>query len=109
MPSFSPALQFWLGLTCVLYVVVMYAVSWMAQRKVHSTEDFLVAGRRLPLSLSWMTLLATWFGAGTMLAATDAVRRDGLQMAAPRSVGRGRLPVVGGGRSLPGRCGRWGC
>ncbi len=96
MPSFSPQVQFWLGLTCVVYVVVMYAVSWVAQRQVHSTEDFLVAGRRLPLSLSWMTLLATWFGAGTMLAATDAVRRDGLQMAALDPWGAGVCLLLAG-------------
>ena len=96
MPSFSPAMQFWLGLTCVLYVVVMYAVGWVAQRQVHSTEDFLVAGRRLPLSLSWMTLLATWFGAGTMLAATDEVRRNGLQMAALDPWGAGVCLLLAG-------------
>lgn len=96
MPKFSPEMQFWLGVTCVLYIVVMYAVSWFAQRQVHSAEDFLVAGRRLPLSLSWMTLLATWFGAGTMLASADAVRREGLQMAALDPWGAGTCLLIAG-------------
>ena len=38
-------------------------------------EDYVVAGRRLPLSLASATLLATWFGAGTLLAVADEVLR----------------------------------
>ncbi|MCH5377072.1 MAG: sodium:solute symporter, partial [Planctomycetes bacterium] len=60
----SPKLQWLLGGVLILYMILMYALAVFAQRKIHDTEDFLVAGRRLPLSLAWMTLLATWFGAG---------------------------------------------
>ncbi|MGD9857018.1 MAG: sodium:solute symporter family protein [Planctomycetaceae bacterium] len=87
--AIDPSLKVLLGATIIVYVVVMYAIGYAAQRRIHNTEDFLVAGRRLPLSLAWMTLLATWFGAGTLLTAADEVRHKGLQAAALDPFGAG--------------------
>jgi Na+/proline symporter len=78
-----------LGIAVVAYLLVMYAVAIVAARRVQTAEDFLVAGRRLPLSLAWMTLLATWFGAGTMLAVADEVRVEGVRAAALDPLGAG--------------------
>ena len=85
-----------LGVTCVLYVVVMFVISWFARGKIHDTTDYLVAGRRLPLSLACATLFATWFGAGAMLTATDEVRLGGLQRAALDPFGAGTCLVLAG-------------
>lgn len=85
----EPSLTWLLAGSIVLYLIVMYVIGYVAQRKVHDVEDFLVAGRRLPLSLAWLTLLATWFGAGTMLTAADEVRDGGLQRAALDPFGAG--------------------
>ncbi|MCA9257655.1 MAG: sodium:solute symporter family protein [Planctomycetales bacterium] len=82
-------LRWTLGTVIVAYVAVMYAIAWWASRRVVSVDDFLVAGRRLPLSLAWMTLLATWFGAGTMLAVPDEVRVQGLRAVALDPLGAG--------------------
>lgn len=76
-------------MTIVLYLAVMYLIAFLAERRIRNVEDFLVAGRRLPLSLAWMTLLATWFGAGTMLTAADEVRVGGLERAALDPFGAG--------------------
>lgn len=92
----DPSLKWLLATTMVLYVVGMYLIGYYAQRKIHGSEDFLVAGRKLPLSLAWMTLLATWFGAGTLLAAADEVRRDGLQAAALDPFGAGVCLLLAG-------------
>ena len=73
----------------MLYLLVMYFIGWIAQRRVKNTEDFLVAGRSLPLSLAWLTILATWFGAGTLLTAADEVRSEGLRAAALDPLGAG--------------------
>jgi Na+/proline symporter len=89
-------LQLLLGATLVLYTAVMLGLAYAVKDRIHATEDFLVAGRRLPLSLAWATLLATWFGAGTMLAATDEVRRGGLQRAALEPLGAGSCLIVAG-------------
>ena len=87
--SIDPSLQWLLATTIIIYLVVIYAIGYAAQRRIRSNEDFLVAGRRLPLSLAWMTLLATWFGAGTLLAVADEVRAEGLQAAALDPYGAG--------------------
>ncbi|GAA4420790.1 sodium:solute symporter family protein [Bremerella cremea] len=92
----DPSLQWLLAITLVVYLVAMYAIGWYAQRQVHDAEDFLVAGRKLPLSLAWMTLLATWFGAGTMLTAADEVRSDGLSAAALDPFGAGFCLLIAG-------------
>ncbi len=78
-----------LALVLGIYAVAMIGIAWMARRRVESVEDYIVAGRRLPLSLAWMTLLATWFGAGTMITVADEVRESGLQAAALDPVGAG--------------------
>jgi SSS family solute:Na+ symporter len=85
----DPVLKWLLAGSILVYLVVMYGIGYWAERKVRSTEDFLVAGRSLPLSLAWMTLLATWFGAGTLLTAADEVRDNGLTAAALDPLGAG--------------------
>lgn len=62
-----------------VYSLVLVAVGYVASRRIESQEDYLVAGRRLPLCLAWGTLLATWFGAGTVIGASQAAREEGLR------------------------------
>lgn len=94
--AIDPKLQWLLAVSMILYLVVMYIIGYIAQRRVENVEDFLVAGRRLPLSLAWMTLLATWFGAGTILTAADEVREGGLERAALDPVGAGACLLLAG-------------
>lgn len=94
--SISPTLRWTLAAVIIVYVAVMYVIGYLAQRQVKDNEDFVVAGRRLPLSLAWMTLLATWFGAGTMLAAADEVRSEGLRAAALDPIGPGICLLLAG-------------
>ncbi len=89
-------LQWLLGGVLGTYLVVLYALAAFAQRRIHDAEDFLVAGRRLPLSLAWMTLLGTWFGAGTILAAADEVREVGLRAAGLEPIGAGCCLLLAG-------------
>ncbi len=92
----SSQLQWFLGASIVIYVVVIYGLSIVARRQIRNAEDYVVAGRRLPLSLAWATLLATWFGAGTMLAAADEVARGGLHRAALDPFGAGVCLLLAG-------------
>lgn len=85
-----------LGVALALFVVVMFAIGFWARGRINSVEDYLVAGRRLPLSLATATLFATWFGAGTLLTATDEVRAEGLRAAALEPIGAGLCLVVAG-------------
>jgi Na+/proline symporter len=92
----SPGLTWLLGATIVFYVGGMYGLALAVRGRIHSTEDFLVAGRRLPLSLAWATLLATWFGAGTILAVTEEVTREGFRPAALDPLGAGFCLILAG-------------
>lgn len=85
-----------LGGLLVVYVCAMFAIAFWAKGRIHSQEDYLVAGRRLPFSLACATLFATWFGAGTLLTATDEVRAEGLRSAALEPIGAGLCLVVAG-------------
>ncbi len=85
-----------LAAVLVGYVGVMFALGFVARGQISDVEDFLVAGRRLPLSLAWPTLLATWFGAGTLLVATDEVRAEGLRQAALDPFGAGACLLLAG-------------
>lgn len=67
-----------LGAFLGLYLLGIFAVSVYAGRRVRDREDYLVAGRRLPLHLACGTLLATWFGAATVLGAAEAARNEGV-------------------------------
>lgn len=60
-----------------LYLVAMLLVGWWAARRIRDAEDFVVAGRNLPLWLCSSTLLATWMGAGTAMGAAGAAYESG--------------------------------
>lgn len=85
-----------LGVTIVVYTVALLGLGWWTRGKVHDHEDFMVAGRRLPLHLAWATIVATWFGAGAMLTATDTVRAEGLVGAALDPIGAGLCLFLAG-------------
>ena len=73
----------------LLYTAVLFGVAWIASRRVHDFSDYLVAGRNLGVPLASLSLLATWFGAGTLLASAAEVRAVGLSAAALEPIGPG--------------------
>jgi solute:Na+ symporter, SSS family len=85
-----------LGATLTTFVIAMFAIGLWARSRIGGAEDYLVAGRRLGLPLATATLFATWFGAGTLLTATDEVRAEGLVAMALEPVGAGLCLVVAG-------------
>ncbi len=60
------------------YLLVTIFIGLMAARRVHTTKDFMVAGRSLPLYMNVATVFATWFGAETVLSVSATFARDGL-------------------------------
>ena len=89
-------MSLFLGSALVVYVAAMFAIGFWARGRIHDTEDYLVAGRRLPVWLAGPTLFATWFGAGTLLTATDEIRADGLVKAALDPFGAGLCLLLAG-------------
>ncbi len=68
-----------LAAAIALYVLATLAVGWWASRRVQTAEDYLLAGRQLPLVLATATVFATWFGAETILGVSAEVAREGLR------------------------------
>ncbi|KAA9353907.1 sodium:solute symporter family protein [Larkinella humicola] len=52
-----------------LYLLSNLAIGAWAARKVTSSQDFVLAGRRLPLALAASATFATWFGSETIMGA----------------------------------------
>lgn len=62
----------------LVYSVLQIALGLWIGRRVRGTEDFFVAGRRLPAVLLFATVLAANIGAGSTVGAASLGYRDGL-------------------------------
>ena len=60
------------------YIVLMVAIGAYASGKTHTVNEFIVAGRGLPVWLCSTTIVATWFGGGTMMGASGAAYDNGM-------------------------------
>ena len=62
----------------VLYLGLTLLIGWWASKRVKSTQDFVVAGRQLPLIVAASALFATWFGSETVMGASSEFVNHGL-------------------------------
>ena len=62
----------------IFYLLLNLAVGWWASKRIHNTQDFVLAGRSLPFALATMVTFATWFGSETILGAPREFVRGGL-------------------------------
>lgn len=62
----------------IAYLGVTVLIGAVASRFVSSSEDFVLAGRRLPLMLATTAVFATWFGSETILGASSEFVQHGL-------------------------------
>jgi len=61
-----------------VYLVMMLGIGVYAAKKADTPENFIVAGRRMPIWIMSATIVATWFGGGTMMGAAGASYERGL-------------------------------
>ncbi len=74
-------MQFWFAVAMTIYLLLIYAIAWRASSKVQTKDDFVLAGRQLPWGLSTITLIATWFGAESMMTVANEVSQAGIRQA----------------------------
>lgn len=60
------------------YLVLNLGIGFWASRRVKTTQDFILAGRRLPLVLAASATFATWFGSETILGAPAEFLKNGV-------------------------------
>ena len=61
----------------VIYLVVMLIVGIYAAKKADTADNFMVAGRRMPIWICAATLIATWFGGSAMMGSAGAAYEGG--------------------------------
>lgn len=77
-----------LAISLGVYMLILLVIgAWASKKGGDSAEEFLLAGRSLPIPMAVITLLATWFGAGVMLSVTDEVAKSGLSVATMDPIG----------------------
>ena len=62
----------------IVYLLLTILIGFWASRKVSSSNDYMLAGRSLPLWLGASALFATWFGSETVFGASSEFLQDGL-------------------------------
>ena len=63
------------------YAVLLMVIGYFAQRRVADVEDYVLAGRQLGTGLATITMIATWFGAESLMTTADEVASDGIRQA----------------------------
>ena len=97
------------ALTIALIYASFLAVGWLAHStrsrrvapdgsslRAGSTEDFMLAGRSLPLWLATFTMTATWVDGGYLLGTAEGVYRSGLASGLQGGVCFGISLILGG-------------
>lgn len=62
----------------LVYLITTIAIGYWASKKVKNAQDFALAGRNLPLSVSVACLFATWFGSEVLMGSPAVYAKEGL-------------------------------
>lgn len=63
----------------VVILLVRLGVGYWASKKVQTTNDYVLAGRRLPIWMAAPSIMATWFAAETLMGSSSEAYKYGLQ------------------------------
>ena len=85
-----------LGIVLLLLMSVLVWVGRLAGRGVESQTEFLVADRKVPLWLSILALLATWFGSSSVLESSSKMYQGGLSQVLLDPIACGGTLIVTG-------------
>jgi len=85
-----------LAIGLVIFFALMVGISLWASKRIHTGEDFIVAGRGLSGIMTTATIMATWYAAETILVTADTVRTDGIQITVLEPIGIGLCLMLAG-------------
>jgi SSS family transporter len=61
-----------------IYLLILVLFAFYKKKDIKNSDDFSVAGRKLPFYILITTLLAAWIGSGTLIAGAEFTYRVGL-------------------------------
>jgi len=67
----------WYLYVILAYLLVLAGFNFYRSKQVNSQEDFMVAGRKLSLTVMVFTLVCTWIGSGTFIAGAEYAAKAG--------------------------------
>lgn len=85
-----------LAIGLVVFFILMIAIALYARTRIHTGEDFIVAGRSLSGLMTTATIMATWYAAETILVTADWVRTDGISVTVLEPIGIGLCLILAG-------------
>lgn len=59
------------------YLLILTGLNFYRSKRIKSQEDFMVAGRKLKMSIMIFTLICTWIGSGTFIAGAEYAAKAG--------------------------------
>ena len=75
-------------------MLMMIPIGIYASKRVHSSQDFALAGRHLPFSMAMATVFATWFGSETFLGAGSRMAEGGFMSVIEDPFGAGLCLIL---------------
>ena len=63
----------------LIYILIQIPIGLYAARKVHTTEEYVLAGKNLPFYMAIATVFATWFGSESILGASSKFAEGGFK------------------------------
>jgi SSS family solute:Na+ symporter len=67
----------WYLLVILAYLLILAGFNFLRAKQISSQEDFMVAGRKLSLTVMVFTLVCTWIGSGTFIAGAEYAAKAG--------------------------------
>ncbi|MDH3440919.1 MAG: hypothetical protein OEM63_09215 [Gammaproteobacteria bacterium] len=89
-------MQLALGIGLIVFFALMVGISLLASKRIHTGEDYIVAGRGLSPLMTTATIMATWYAAETILVTADWVRTDGINVMVLEPIGIGICLMIAG-------------
>lgn len=85
-----------IGVSVILYVLIMVPIGLYASRKVKNTGDYVLAGRSLPFYMALATVFATWFGSESILGASSNFAEGGFSAVTEDPFGAALCLIIAG-------------
>lgn len=65
-------------ISVLAYLILSIGIGVYASTRVKNSSDYMLAGKRLPVSLATTAIFATWFGSETIMGASSTFAKSGL-------------------------------